>query len=283
MFEWFEKKSIKHCAKRRAIGRVVKELTKEGAKLIEGDGSAWDTTCNASIRDLVENPVLKHIMQVLIPYGVVPEQWHAEHQKCNEKKELKLFFQRKLDKMRIRIDAIRRSGHRGTSCLNWWMNFVNWACSIYKEPERFLDPKVRKGEDVMGVKRWWAGAFEGDDSLCALYPPMMEGDLLDKNFLGWWERQGFRMKIIYADRRATFCGYHIACAYGEPTGFACPELVRALVGAGITTSSTAITAAKAGDVDTVRASQLLEPLLALQILQGYCRQCHANFSDTRRT
>lgn len=252
MFHWFEARSIKHMGKRAAIKRAVTNLTKKGAKLVEGDGSAWDTTCNATIRGLVENPVLRHIMQVLVPYGVVPEQWHEEHLQCNEKKKLKLFFQKKMDKMRMTIDAIRRSGHRGTSCLNWWMNFVNWTCSIFKQPERFLDPSVRNSEDETGHNRWWNGCFEGDDSLCAMSPPMLKDDDMDKIFLGWWDRQGFNMKIIYADCRATFCGYHIACKSGEPTGFAAPEIARALVGSGVSCSSTIIQAAKDGDIKTVK-------------------------------
>jgi len=252
LFEWFEDKSIKHTGKRDAIARTIRNLTKSGARLVEGDGSAWDTTCNASIRALVENTVLRHIAQVLIPYGVVPEQWHEEHLKCNEKKSLKLFFDGKMDKMRMTIDAIRRSGHRGTSCLNWWMNFVNWACSIFKEPEKFLDPTARKATDETGRERWWNGVFEGDDSLCALSPPMLEGDAMHKYFIGWWTRQGFNMNIVCATRRATFCGYHIACVEGEPTGLACPELPRAIVGAGVSCSSTIIQAAKDGNIDLVK-------------------------------
>jgi len=254
LFEWFEDKSIKHCAKRKAVRRCVKELSKQGAKLVEGDGSAWDTTCNSTIRGLVENPVLLHILQVLTPYGVVPEQWHKEHLNCCEKKQLRLFFKKKLDTMRMTIDAIRRSGHRGTSCLNWWMNFVNWCCSIFKNPERFLSPAVRKGEDETGHLRWWNGCFEGDDSLCALFPPMKSGDELDTIFLSWWKRMGFNMKIVYAKDLATFCGYNIACEEGgvNENSFVCPELPRALVHAGVSCSSTIIAAAKAGDIRAVK-------------------------------
>ena len=64
-----------------------------------------------------------------------------------------------------------------------------------------------------------------------------------EEFLGWWTRAGFNMEVIFADRRATFCGYHLACVDGEPTGFVCPELVRALGGAGVSCSSTIIQAA----------------------------------------
>jgi len=287
LFEWFEDKSIKHAAKRAAIERTVKNLTKRGAKLVEGDGSAWDTTCNVTIRGLVENPILKHIMQVLTPYGVVPAQWHEEHQACCEKKKLKLFFQKKMDKMRMTIDAIRRSGHRGTSCLNWWENFVNWTCSIFKMPERFLDPAVRRGIDETGQARWWNGTFEGDDSLCAMYPPMRKGDAMDVIFLDWWKRQGFNMKIIYAERRATFCGYHIVCEDGEPTGFACPELARALVGAGVSCSSTIIQAAKDGNVDLVRdiaaAGALARAADFAGLLPTVSRKFHEYAMDVKRS
>ena len=101
-------------------------------------------------------------------------------------------------------------------------------------------------------ERWWNGVFEGDDSLCAMYPPMKSGDSMDEIFLGWWKRQGFNMQIIYADTRATFCGYNIACEKGEPTGFACPELPRGLVGSGISCSPTIIQAAKDGNTKLVK-------------------------------
>ena len=248
LFHWYENKSIKHIGKRDAIFRAVKNLTKKGARLIEGDGSAWDTTCSKGIRDLTENPVMRHIMQVLIPYGVVPEQWHAEHDACNDKKELKLFFDGKVEKMRMKINSIRRSGQRGTSCLNWWVNFCNWVCSVMEEPWLFLDPKKRTDKDVTGQKRWWNGCFEGDDSLCAMHPPMIEGDELSKRFLKYWEEMGFNMKIVFAKERAEFCGWHIVCEDGEPTGFAAPDLVRNIKHAGVSVSGEAKRAALDGNM-----------------------------------
>lgn len=252
LFQWMEEHSIKHAAKADAIKRTVSSLFKRGARLVEGDGSAWDTTCNADIRDCVENPIIHHIMEVLIRYGVVPEQWLREHHAACTKKKLKLLFSRFGEKVRIQIEAIRRSGHRGTSCLNWWMNFANWVCAVFEEPERFLDHAVRNAVDVTGVKRWFNFCLEGDDSICSIMPPMVEGDPLNKHFIDWWTRQGFRMKVVYADKRATFCGYHIACVAGEPTGVVCPELPRAIKNAGISCSSQIVQAAKAGDVNKVR-------------------------------
>jgi len=287
LFEWMESKSIKHAGKREAVVRVVESLKKAGACLIEADGSAWDTTCGEAIRELCENPVLRHIMQTLMPYGFAPDCWYKEHDNCCSKKTLKLFFSKKLDKVKFHIAAIRRSGHRGTSCLNWWVNFTNWACSVFKQPERFLTPTTRNGEDVTGRKRWWNGAFEGDDSICALSPPMVEGDELSKLWTDYWERVGFNMVPVYADGRATFCGYHIACNKGEPTGVVCPELPRAMKNAGVSCSPTIILAAKGGDIRTVKdiaaAGALSRAADFAGILPSVSRKYHAYANELKQS
>lgn len=247
LFEHFEDKSIKHLPKREALDRVVRELKRPGAKAVEGDGSAWDTTCNDLIRSLVENPILRHIFQELAGFGVIPEGWMEEHSRACESKKLNLFFSNKFESMRATINAIRRSGHRGTSCLNWWINFVMWICSIFREPERFLDVRVRTGEDLTGTKRWWNGCFEGDDSLCTMNPPMVEGDKLSEIFLKFWKSGGFNMKIVFCKDRATFVGWHIGCTNGELNNFRSPELPRALANSGVSVSTEAIAAAKSAN------------------------------------
>jgi len=246
LFHHFESKSIKHLAKREAVDRVLKELTKKGAGTVEGDGSAWDTTCNVAIRGLVENPVLRHIMTHLAEFGVLPESWAEEHQKACEAKKLRLFFKNKFETLTVTIDAIRRSGHRGTSCLNWWINFVMWVSAVFREPERFLDVTTRYGVDLAGVRRWWNGCFEGDDSLCSLFPPMKAGDALSQIFLAFWKGGGFNMKIVFCDKRATFVGWHLGCTSGELNQFRSPELPRALANSGVSVSTGAIEAAKKG-------------------------------------
>lgn len=252
LFEWMEMRSIKHVAKREAMSRITSELIRAGGKAIEGDGSAWDATCNLAIRNLIENPVLYHIMEILIEYGVVPEAWLREHSKANEKEQLKLFFKGKFETLRISIDSIRRSGHRGTSCLNWWINFVMWVSAIYKAPERYLDPKVRWGEDVTGTRRWWNGIFEGDDSIAVMEPPMEKGDNLSKRFLKFWSEAGFDMKIVYCDTRATVVGWHVACNNGSLTNVMSPELPRALETAGVSVSPGATLAVREGDDKALR-------------------------------
>jgi len=254
LFEWFEDKSIKHKSKKDAVKNIIKQLNKSGGCAIEGDGSAWDTTCGYTIRNSVENPILKHIMMIVIGYGVVPEEWHREHTKSCENKRLDMFYKDKFDKVRIVIDAIRRSGHRGTSVLNWWINFIMWITSIFKNPEAFLDPMKRCGEDVTGVSRWWNGVFEGDDSLCVLSPPMREGDSLSVKFLDYWSTAGFNMKIVFCRTRATVVGWHIACTNGRLSHCACPELPRALSNSGVGVSTSTVQAARTGNVSMIRAT-----------------------------
>jgi len=182
LFEWMEQKSIKHVSRRDAMDRALTNLCHRNSGVIEGDGAAWDTTCAKKIRDLVENPVLRHIMQVLVKFKTAPDSWLEAHDKINCKVQLRTFFANKHEVLVMKFDAIRRSGHRGTSCLNWWINFTCWSCSLFKSPEEFLDPKRRRGEDITGVMRWWNGMFEGDDSLCALEPKMIQGDKLSEEF-----------------------------------------------------------------------------------------------------
>jgi hypothetical protein len=270
LFHHFEDASIKHTSKKRAVQRILRRLQKKGARLVEGDGSAWDTTCGTEVRDAVENPILYHIMDVLMHCGVCPASWlEAHHKACTSKKLRISFLTEKLERIKIVIDAIRRSGHRGTSCLNWWVNFVMWACSFSSEPELYLNPDRRRTKDVTGVDRWWAGGFEGDDSLCAMYPPMKEGDELSGEFLSWWSRWGFDMKIVFVESSATFVGVDVACEKGEPLfnqrsneigkdgkmlmqPLFCAELPRAIVGSGISCSSGAKIAIKTGDIEGLK-------------------------------
>jgi len=281
LFEWFLLKSIKKAPKEQSVRRCVKVLTKKGAKLIEGDGSSWDTTCNARVRALMENPVMWHIMETLVPYGVCPLQWHLAHVAACEKDELKVFFRSSFEKIKAVISPIRRSGHRGTSCLNYWINISNWLCSIFEEPWAHLNPAKRWGIDVTGKMRWWNGCFEGDDSLCALFPAMKARDPLSKMFEGWWDRMGFYMKIVYVKERATFVGWHVCCVDGEPRGpgWECPDLPRAVANMGVSTSPAIRAAAQIGDVVAVKNYAAAKLIAYASNFSGkipsFSRKCHS--------
>lgn len=253
LFHAQEQRSTKHADRDGAMARLLSNLDIRGGRAVEGDGSAWDTTCSPEIRAELENPVLRHIAETMVAKATCPPTWHEEHLEACSKKTLKLFFKKRNEELRLEIGAIRRSGHRGTSCLNWWVNFAMWTSSIFKRPQLFLNPRRRKAEDVLGKERRWAGSFEGDDSLCVLQPPMEQGDALSKRFEECWQKAGFNMKIVYVTNRATFCGSHIEAVDGRLGSFWAPELPRSLRTAGISTSTALLSAVQRGDVNEAKS------------------------------
>jgi hypothetical protein len=212
----FPEKGIKGLAKRDAIKRVMKacrvprKVAKRLVTVFEGDGSAWDTTCSLSIREQVENPVINHVANYVNGFlCATPDSWAKAHASICAAEKLDLTYAKNKEFQKITIDSIRRSGHRGTSCLNWWVNFVCWHCAIFEDPEEFLDPTHRYGKDVTGTTRWLNSAFEGDDSFLVTSPKIESGKQLHTMILQFWERIGFNMKIEIRDKRALFVGYYI--------------------------------------------------------------------------
>jgi len=259
----FPKKGIKGLAKKDALKRVCEECgvpKKIAKKLItafEGDGTAWDTTCSIEIRDLVENPVIKHVAKHVNAFlHSSPESWADQHVKVCCDKTLTLTFTKNKERMKFIIKAIRRSGHRGTSPLNWWMNFTGWHCAVFEHPEEFLNPDVKWGVDVIGIKRWLASAFEGDDSFLTTAPAVTPE--LDVAILQFWERIGFNMKIQKRDKHALFVGYRIALDENGPKKDAhgnfvfCPEVDRCMCRAGTSTSASSVQAFMAGDKEKLK-------------------------------
>jgi len=239
-------RTIKGVGKRAAMERIAKELRVPKAAfsatrakdmcVFEGDGSAWDTTCGVELRACVENPIIEHVAGVLCSIMAQPASWVNAHTKVCELKELKMAFKRNNVLRRYVIDAIRRSGHRGTSALNWWVNHTVWHCAVFKEPERFLDPGVRYGKDHEDTYRWLASGFEGDDSLLSTTPAIREGGTLHTQILQFWERLGFNMKIHIRENRALFTGYYLALDESGPTGVMMPEVDRCFSRAGVSCS-----------------------------------------------
>jgi hypothetical protein len=169
-----------------------------------------------------------------------PESWIQAHDDISVLDKLTITFKKNSEFRKHIIDAIRRSGHRGTSCLNWWVNFTCWHCAIFEEPEKFLDPDVRYGRDHAGTYRWIASAFEGDDSILSTTPRIEEKDELYVSLMQRWERFGFNMKIFIRAKRALFTGYHMALDNDGPTGVLMPEVDRCFARAGISCSPSMI-------------------------------------------
>jgi 8-oxo-dGTP pyrophosphatase MutT (NUDIX family) len=265
------KKTIKGLGKRPAMERLAAELrvpasafskTKgktcgqhtgyskpvpPGVSVFEGDGSAWDTTCSAKLRDIVENPVIMHVGSILKVLMSEPTSWVDAHYDVCSLEKLAMTFKKNNEFRKLLIDAIRRSGHRGTSPLNWWDNFVGWHVCVFKQPEIFLDPDVRYGEDHSGIWRWLASGFEGDDSILSTTPKIQESDEIYVSILQRWERLGFNMKIFLRTTRALFTGYYMALDDSGPTGVMMPEVDRCFARAGISCSPKMIEYFKAGN------------------------------------
>ncbi|APG78093.1 RNA-dependent RNA polymerase [Beihai weivirus-like virus 3] len=294
LFEVMESHSIKHVCKQEAMKRLLGHMVppnaakKAGCTFVEGDGSAWDTTCSTAVRGMVENPILQHISRILAQTYIQPQSWAEAHDKANAAQKLKLYFKKYHETMHVEITAIRRSGHRGTSVLNWWINFTMWVCSLFDKPQIFLCPDARWADDVAGVRRWFYGVYEGDDSGASTSPKLCqvsEADvtaLKEKKItlaelgnkyrvpeasvtasisaLAFWDRAGFNMKWVFARKRGTMVGCHLGLTETDsesktgcvvPNGVFCPELPRALKGA-VSCSPAIIEAVRKGDYKTIK-------------------------------
>lgn len=243
LFEFFEKSSIKHVPKYDAMKRVAEHLHQPGAHLIEGDGSAWDACCNSKIRAMTENRILRQIIQVLGSDPEVPQEWmetvltDMEKLKLKGKAKVSDFC---LSPIRVCIESIRQSGHRGTSCFNYLINLVCWLCVLCEKPELMIR-KSRDGElqskyvSAFDHKEYYLKySFEGDDSaLSTTEDVSAHAGAIE----GLWTSLGFRMKLVFAKQKLTFTGFDFLCDEKGPTGLFIPEVARNIASSSWTTSS----------------------------------------------
>lgn len=253
LFTVMKSRSIKHDSKYNAIRRVTSTVRMAGRKNVgtmEGDGSAWDTTCTELVRAYCENGVIGHITDIICEYcsGLVPEQWLRAHQHTCNTPVLTL---RTSDGLLREIAAIRRSGHRGTSVLNWWVNFCMWTSCVSKTPWLYVNPGVATTEGIDGGKVRFHYSYEGDDSLVALAPHNAK---IQKAIEGRWRTAGFNMKLFHRapGETAEFCGYHIKVGEDGPTSMFMPDLKRTLKNGHTSCSTAAVRAAKDGDMETLK-------------------------------
>ena len=160
-----------------------------------------------------------------------------EHKKAGESKNLKLFMKTKRTTYRPKIDAIRRSGHRGTSILNWLVNFILWHSSVFKDPSCFANPRCLNGMDIEGKQRWFHAFFEGDDSIVGT--DELPATLIAK-IKAFWTRCGFEMKLIFGKSTAEFTGYIFGVDEQGLTGDYLPDPVRGMRSSGVSSSRVAI-------------------------------------------
>jgi len=273
--------TIKEERKREAMQHVAHYHRHPGRRhdhrstCIEGDGSAWDTTCTLRMRELLENQILAHVCHHLTTFLDVPAIWHKAHLVVNRKKKLTLKtrmravgrYQSTREQFKLTISSIRRSGHRATSIFNGIMNLGCWLVALYGSEVGALvnapRPKdvTRRPEDRAsqlfvysdrwGGNRRTALSVEGDDSLVTTSPPLGPREL--KDIVDLWTSWGFNMKLINATaaQRATFTGWWMDVTETGTGRHICPEVARALIG-GASTSPAAIAAFKAGNKEELK-------------------------------
>lgn len=243
LFEYFEDASIKHAAKHDAMGRASVHLRQRGANLIEGDGSAWDACCNEKIRDLTENRIIAYIIEQLGGDPEVPDAWMKEMLRDMEKSQLK--GRVKINgheniRLKVIIDSIRQSGHAGTSCFNWLINHVCWISILSDQPWKLigkgksgkLHSKYRSAFDHKEYNLKYI--FEGDDSALSTTENLQKHEIRIEE---QWKKLGFRMKLVYVDKKLTFTGFEFLCNKNGPTGTYIPEVARNIASASWSCSS----------------------------------------------
>jgi len=243
LFNYFEDASIKHLSKHEAMGRVASHLKQPLANIVEGDGSAWDACCNATIRGMTENRIIEHIIEVLGSDAEVPVGWMRE---ClNDMKKQKIKGKAKVDNrkyacpLRVCIASIRQSGHRGTSSFNFLVNLVCWLSVLCAEPEKMVRLKGRKLATRYASAydgKWYdlKYSFEGDDSAISTTEQLNE-EYVEQQ----WTSLGFRMKLKYAKDYFTFTGFDFLLADNGPTGAYIPEIPRNIASSSWTCSAEA--------------------------------------------
>ena len=256
LFAVMEGRSMKHAAKEDAMKRVIGNLQQRASRrpsTIEGDGSAWDTTNTPRIRALCEMPILHHIAQVLAECVVVPESWLNAHNTVNNSAGLSLRMpggRSMLGKLGTWILGIRRSGHRGTSVLNWWVNFCLWTSVLCKDAWKFVSPQQVQGQGWDGKSLSVKMAFEGDDSLLTVSPWSAERE---EDVTRRWNQGGFNMELFCrTEGIAEFCGTKIVVGAAGPSYLFMPDLKRTLSNMHVSCSASAATAARAGDLQTLQ-------------------------------
>lgn len=239
LFEHFEEASIKHVSKYDAMQRVAERLRQNvNCTIVEGDGSAWDACCNKTIRSMTENRIMQHIIATLGDDPEVPKGWMdavlADMKKEKLKGKANVEGKKYVPAIRIVIDSIRQSGHRGTSCFNYLINLVCWLCVLADNPEdliKKMEHKTDSGKKTYLPTAYISAkdgemyrlkyAFEGDDSVLST-TEKLDSEYVEKI----WKSFGFRMKLVFVEDKMTFTGFDFLCDNRGPVGCFIPEVPR---------------------------------------------------------
>lgn len=244
LFHHFVNHCTKHVSKREAIARAMHIGHGRPCKMLEGDGKAFDITMTGPFRELTENMIMAHVTMVikkLFPGLGVILQKHLEKNEEQEmvlrtKKKAKSLFQQIFGCCKISVAAIRRSGHRGTSVLNWLANHAMWSCMVFGRDAGVMclqGSKTHKSR--FGPVITIDYVFEGDDSIMAVSSELQDyAPQIQAKFHEW----GINMKLAWRSNgdAANFIGWWMFVGEKGFTGVCMPDITKALKKTGYSTA-----------------------------------------------
>lgn len=300
LFKRYKHRSIKGLPKTEAMKRVVESLRQQDPRMagapglargsaaatahipdvptaiVENDGSAWDACMSSTLRDLTENPVMDVFADIVGEFFLIegtPDFIDAR-KASNRLVELNINVRKAKgedDKVtaadipkgkcwRTVIRAIRRSGCRGTSVLNFLANMICWCWVIGgADAVRLVRPQGARVVCMDGLVRFVKMCFEGDDSILSFYCMNNIGASgVDTNMThelmavmtARWAKLGHRPKLFWRQPHevAEFTGWHFYVGrYGLSDEMCAPDVYRNLVNMTYSISPAAIAAAMQGD------------------------------------
>jgi hypothetical protein len=144
------------------------------------------------------------------------------------------------------IEALRRTGDRGTSILNWVLNVCCWGwCIAGNNLKHFIKAVAKKVHDIFGLSRDFLVWLEGDDSLLRLGGRSYT-ELEIKEIAARWTKLGHRPKLFQRKSGdvAEFCGWKaVVDEAGLVPGTEVPDVPRLLGNLFRSTSKEAVAAA----------------------------------------
>ena len=93
--------------------------------------------------------MLRHIPACVFPYFKVPPSWSKHMLLPTTRRRRSSSFSTKRSGS---IMSTRRSGHRGTASLNFWINIVCWISSVAQDPAKLLNPRCTEFTEVTGKR-----------------------------------------------------------------------------------------------------------------------------------
>ena len=108
--------------------------------VVEGDGSAWDSSCGQTVRWCIEQTVEKWVVDAIGPmlYGLGPEMMEHCMKRVTEELHMEWTYKEHSGLFRealmIMTDfTMRSTGDSMTSYLNRLVNLILWSCALTKD------------------------------------------------------------------------------------------------------------------------------------------------------